>query len=105
MRALPVGQGEIRRRAGVWRCWRLAAWCSRRSGGGTVGCHRGQHALYQAAGRGAVVALAAGHRCLVTLEENVVAGGAGSAVNECLAARHDDSGAPHRLAGLLCRTG
>ncbi len=28
--------------------------------------------------------LALGHRLIVTLEENVVAGGAGSAVNECL---------------------
>lgn len=34
-----------------------------------------------------VVRLAAEHRWLVTLEENTVAGGAGSAVNECLAAR------------------
>jgi len=34
-----------------------------------------------------VVQLAAEHRCLVTLEENAVAGGAGSAVNECLAAQ------------------
>jgi 1-deoxy-D-xylulose-5-phosphate synthase len=30
--------------------------------------------------------LAASHSCIVTLEENVVAGGAGSAVGECLAA-------------------
>jgi len=35
----------------------------------------------------AVVQLAAEHRWLVTLEENTVAGGAGSAVNECLAVR------------------
>ncbi len=34
-----------------------------------------------------VVQLACEHERLVTLEENVVAGGAGSAVNECLAAR------------------
>jgi len=34
-----------------------------------------------------VVQIAAGHRRLATLEENAVAGGAGSAVNECLAAR------------------
>jgi 1-deoxy-D-xylulose-5-phosphate synthase len=34
-----------------------------------------------------VVRLACSHKRLVTLEENVVAGGAGSAVNECLAAR------------------
>ena len=33
-----------------------------------------------------VVQMAAEHRWLVTLEENVVSGGAGSAVNECLAA-------------------
>jgi 1-deoxy-D-xylulose-5-phosphate synthase len=32
----------------------------------------------------AVLAVAAGHRAIVTLEENVVAGGAGSAVLECL---------------------
>ena len=36
--------------------------------------------------REAVLAAAAGHDLLVTLEENVVAGGAGSAVNELLAA-------------------
>jgi len=34
-----------------------------------------------------VCRLATAHRCIVTLEENVVAGGAGSAVSECLAAR------------------
>jgi 1-deoxy-D-xylulose-5-phosphate synthase len=33
-----------------------------------------------------VCRLAATHSCIVTLEENVVAGGAGSAVGECLAA-------------------
>jgi 1-deoxy-D-xylulose-5-phosphate synthase len=32
--------------------------------------------------------VAAGHELLVTVEENVVAGGAGSAVNECLATLH-----------------
>ena len=35
-----------------------------------------------------VLAMAAGHELLVTVDENAVAGGAGSAVNECLAA-HD----------------
>jgi 1-deoxy-D-xylulose-5-phosphate synthase len=34
-----------------------------------------------------VCRLAAAHSCVVTLEENVVAGGAGSAVSECLSAR------------------
>jgi 1-deoxy-D-xylulose-5-phosphate synthase len=33
-----------------------------------------------------VCRLAASHSCIVTIEENVVAGGAGSAVSECLAA-------------------
>jgi 1-deoxy-D-xylulose-5-phosphate synthase len=37
-----------------------------------------------------VCRLAATHRCVVTLEENVVAGGAGSAVSECLAAHGID---------------
>jgi 1-deoxy-D-xylulose-5-phosphate synthase len=35
-----------------------------------------------------VLQMAAGHELLVTVDENAVAGGAGSAVNECLAA-HD----------------
>jgi len=34
-----------------------------------------------------VVRMASRHRVLVTLEDNVAAGGAGSGVNECLAAR------------------
>jgi 1-deoxy-D-xylulose-5-phosphate synthase len=34
-----------------------------------------------------VCRLAASHSCIVTIEENVVAGGAGSAVGECLAAQ------------------
>jgi len=33
-----------------------------------------------------IVRVAASHRAIVTVEENVVAGGAGSAINECLAA-------------------
>jgi 1-deoxy-D-xylulose-5-phosphate synthase len=35
----------------------------------------------------AVRRLAASHSCVVTLEENVIAGGGGSAVGECLAAQ------------------
>jgi len=34
-----------------------------------------------------VLRLAANHACIVTIEENAIAGGAGSAVSECLAAR------------------
>jgi 1-deoxy-D-xylulose-5-phosphate synthase len=33
-----------------------------------------------------VLTLAATHECIVTIEENAIAGGAGSAVSECLAA-------------------
>ena len=40
--------------------------------------------------RGAIMAAANGHERLVTVEENAVAGGAGSAVNEVLAAEHLD---------------
>ena len=42
--------------------------------------------------------MAAEHRGLITLEENVIAGGAGSAVSECLAAR--DITIPVRHIGL-----
>jgi 1-deoxy-D-xylulose-5-phosphate synthase len=43
----------------------------------------------------AVCRLAATHSCVITLEENVVAGGAGSAVAECLAARGIDASIHH----------
>jgi 1-deoxy-D-xylulose-5-phosphate synthase len=42
-----------------------------------------------------VCRLAATHTCIVTVEENVVAGGAGSAVSECLAARNLDATVHH----------
>jgi 1-deoxy-D-xylulose-5-phosphate synthase len=42
-----------------------------------------------------VCRLAATHSCIVTLEENVVAGGAGSAIAECLAARGIDASVHH----------
>ena len=45
-----------------------------------------------------IVRIAATHRALVTVEENVVAGGAGSAINECLAATrscHADAQSRH----------
>ncbi len=49
-----------------------------------------------------VIEMARSHELLVTFEENVVAGGAGSAVNECLAARGEtvaiaNCGLPDRL--------
>jgi 1-deoxy-D-xylulose-5-phosphate synthase len=42
-----------------------------------------------------IAQLAAEHRCLITLEENVIAGGAGSAVSEYLAARGIDTTVRH----------
>jgi 1-deoxy-D-xylulose-5-phosphate synthase len=43
-----------------------------------------------------VTRLAASHSCIVTVEENAVAGGAGSAVSECLAAQGIERGV-HRI--------
>jgi 1-deoxy-D-xylulose-5-phosphate synthase len=43
-----------------------------------------------------VCRLAASHSCIVTLEENVVAGGAGSAVSECLA-QHGSGATVHHV--------
>jgi len=87
LRALPVGKAEIRRQG---RNIALLAFGSMvpvaeavaQRLNATVVNMRFVKPLDEAT----VIALAARHRCLVTLEENVVAGGAGSAVNECLAA-------------------
>ena len=42
-----------------------------------------------------VCRLAATHSCIVTLEENVIAGGAGSAVSECLSAHRIETHVHH----------
>ena len=99
MRALPVGKAEIRRRG---RELALLAF------GGMVGVAEAVAERLDATvvnmrfvkplDEAMVVQMAAEHRWLVTLEENVVAGGAGSAVNECLAARGIQ--APVRNIGL-----
>ncbi|MDG4549613.1 MAG: 1-deoxy-D-xylulose-5-phosphate synthase [Candidatus Contendobacter sp.] len=88
MRALPLGRAEIRRRG---RDLALLAF------GGMVAVAEAVAARLDATvvnmrfikplDEAMVVQMAADHRWLVTLEENAVAGGAGSAVNECLAAR------------------
>ena len=88
MRSLPLGQAVVRRRG---RDLALLAFGSMvevaelvaRQMDATVVNMRFIKPLDEAV----VVRLAAEHRWLVTLEENVVTGGAGSAVNECLAAR------------------
>ena len=93
MTALPIGKGEIRCKASKRANPRIAILAF----GGMV-----KPALAAAAELGATVAnmrfvkpldvdlvsrLALEHDCLVTVEENVVAGGAGSAVAEALAAQ------------------
>ena len=88
MRALPVGEAELRRRG---RELALLAF------GGMVAVAEAVAERLDATvvnmrfvkplDEAMVAQIAASHRWLVTLEENVVAGGAGSAVNECLAAR------------------
>jgi 1-deoxy-D-xylulose-5-phosphate synthase len=88
MRMLPVGRAEIRRQGqnlallAFGSMVAVAEAVAARSNA-TVANMRFIKPLDEAL----VVQIAAGHRWLVTLEENVVAGGAGSAVNECLAAR------------------
>ena len=105
MRSLPLGEAVVRRRG---RDLALLAFGSMvevaelvaRQMDATVVNMRFIKPLDEAV----VVRLAAEHRWLVTLEENVVAGGAGSAVNECLAARNIhvpvyNIGLPDRFVG------
>ncbi|MFZ1492501.1 MAG: 1-deoxy-D-xylulose-5-phosphate synthase [Candidatus Competibacter denitrificans] len=99
LRALPVGKADIRRRG---RNLALLAFGSMVSVAETVAQRVDATVVnmrfIKPLDEAAVVALAAEHGCLVTLEENVVAGGAGSAVNECLAARGINT--PVRNIGL-----
>ena len=88
MQALPIGKAELRRRG---RDLALLAF------GGMVAVAEAVAERLDATvvnmrfikplDEALIVQLAAEHRVLATLEENVVAGGAGGAVNECLAAR------------------
>ena len=88
LRALPVGQAELRRRG---RDLALLAF------GGMVTVAEAVAEQLDATvvnmrfikplDEALIVQMAAEHRALATLEEHVIAGGAGSAVNECLAAR------------------
>ncbi len=88
MRALPVGKAEIRRRGrelallAFGSMVEVAEVVAQRLDATVVNMR-----FVKPLDEATVVQLAAEHRWLVTLEENVIAGGAGSAVNECLAAR------------------
>jgi len=88
MRELPIGRGEIRRRGERFAI--LAFGSTVRAAlevaeqlNATVGNMRFVKPLDEPM----VTELAAAHELLVTVEENVVSGGAGSAVLECLARR------------------
>ena len=101
--ALPIGKAELRQRGARRRPARL-----RRAGarGGSrrrrTRPDRGQHALRQAArSRRCILELARSHEGLVTLEDNVVMGGAGSGVAELLAARRHQ---PCRSCTSACPT-
>ena len=87
MTALTVGKAELRRKGCrvallAFGCLLATALETAESLDATVANMRFVKPLDEAM----VLELAAGHELLVTLEDNVVAGGAGSAVNECLAA-------------------
>ena len=88
MRALPLGKAEIRRRG---RELALLAFGSMVEVAEAVGQRLDATVVnmrfVKPLDDAMVVGLAAEHRWLVTLEENTVAGGAGGAVSECLAAR------------------
>ena len=88
MRALPVGQGEIRRRGQniallAFGAMVAVAEAAAERLDATVVNMRFVKPLDEAL----IVQMAVGHRGVATLEENGVAGGAGSAVSECLARR------------------
>ena len=88
MRALPVGQGEIRQRGqriallAVGAMVTVAEAVAERLDATVVNMR-----FIKPLDEALIVQMAAEHRGLATLEENVVAGGAGSAVSECLARR------------------
>ncbi len=88
MRALPIGQAEMRRRG---RNLALLAFGSMVAVAETVAERLDATVInmrfVKPLDETLIAQLAADHRCLITLEENVIAGGAGSAVSECLAAR------------------
>jgi 1-deoxy-D-xylulose-5-phosphate synthase len=88
MTALPIGKGEIRRQGGkiailAWGSMVAPALKAAERFGATVANMRFVKPLDEALIR----ELAESHELLVTIEENVVAGGAGSAVNQFLQAQ------------------
>ena len=103
MMALPLGKGEIRRQGEKIA---LLAFGSVLKTALEVGAELGATVanmrFVKPLDKALIASLAASHELLVTVEENVVQGGAGSAVNECLSALGIDRrilnyGLPDRL--------
>ncbi|MEZ5581835.1 MAG: 1-deoxy-D-xylulose-5-phosphate synthase [Candidatus Competibacteraceae bacterium] len=88
MSALPIGQAELRRRGkgiallAFGNMVRVAEAVAERLDATVVNMR-----FIKPLDQDMVVRMASEHERLATLEENAVAGGAGSAINECLAAR------------------
>jgi 1-deoxy-D-xylulose-5-phosphate synthase len=87
MRALPVGKGQLRRRG---RGIALLAFGALVPVAEEVGAELDASVVnmrfVKPIDEAMILAMAEGHDALVTLEDNALMGGAGSAVNECLAA-------------------
>jgi 1-deoxy-D-xylulose-5-phosphate synthase len=88
MRELPIGRGEVKRRGE--RVAILAFGSTVRpalEAAGQLNATVANMRFVKPLDEALATELAASHELLVTVEENVVAGGAGSAVLECLASR------------------
>ncbi|MBM0107028.1 1-deoxy-D-xylulose-5-phosphate synthase [Steroidobacter sp. S1-65] len=88
MRALPIGKAQVRRegRSGlaIFAIGAMVPFCERIAE--KLDATLVNLRFIKPLDEELIVRLAANHRALVTVEENVVAGGAGSAITECLAA-------------------
>ncbi len=88
MRALPIGKAQVRRegRGGlaILAVGAMVPFCERIAE--KLDATLVNLRFIKPLDEDLLVRLAASHRAIVTVEENVVAGGAGSAINECLAA-------------------
>lgn len=87
MVALELGRGEVRRRGrGVAILAFGSPLAAALEAGGELDATVANMRFVKPLDEALILRLAAGHELLVTVEDNAVAGGAGSAVNECLAA-------------------
>jgi 1-deoxy-D-xylulose-5-phosphate synthase len=88
LQTLPVGRGEVRRRGGEVALLAFGSMLGPAlEAAGTLDATVANMRFVKPLDEALILQLAEGHRLLVTLEENVVAGGAGSGVSELLAAR------------------